>query len=361
MSSNLPQGDTLQSFETTDWSSNDSVGARDNDVELPTTSFEEPLSSFDETAAASDSASTDANDSETQADSSPGQANAANDIEEIYVTAENGKRQKIVVNYADKESIKRAHQQAAGFRKFQAERDNLKKEYEALKGELESIKPHWSKLDETFQRQGPAAVLDLLMGQSNALDALVQQKLERENLRAKNADEAYRLDQLEKQAAERREREWQDAQHKKLLEGYEAKLQRAEEKETYALLTPAFMKHSVDGKLGDPIAESRINNAIWTQTLEALESLPEEAITPETVDREFRKVAASFTRGLQVAGKKVIKQQVTEQKKAVAQKVAARAANGMQQVNSESDLRKQLWSSGSSASVLARLLGGGKK
>lgn len=350
----------LASFESENWSSNDSIGARDNDVEQPATSFEEHLASLENPASEDASSESSADVSETQENQS-GQTVSAPDIEDVFVTAEDGKRQKISVNYADREAIKRAHQQAAGFRKFQAERDNLKRELESKNAKLAEIEPHWSKLDEIYQRQGPEAVIDLLMGQPGAFDALVSKRMERETLRTKNADEAYRLDEAEKRAADRREREWQDQQNKKLMEGYEEKLQRANEKEAYAMLTPSFQKYSVAGKMGDSIAESRIDNAIWAQTVEVLEKMDENLITQEVVDREFRKVASSFTRGLQKAGKEVVKQQVAAQKSATAQKVAARATSGMQQVNTDADLRKELWKSGSSANVLAKLLGGGRK
>ncbi len=287
----------------------------------------------------------------------PGQEPNAQDIEEILVQSEFGK-QKIKVNYSDREAIKRAHQEAAGMRKFAAERDKLVKSQKELQEKVSTIEPLWNKLDEAYQRQGPEAVLDMLTGQKGYVEQLIQERMAREGMRVKAPHEADRLDRLEQDARERREREYEKAQQQKLTQSYEDKLARAEEKEAYAMLSPSFERHSVSGKLGDPMAESRINKAVWNDVMDVLAEMDDSLVNQATVDREFRKAFAVYTRGVQSQAKKELTKVTADAKTNAKQQIASRAQASMQSNNESSNWESDYMSGKiTGASLLQKMLG----
>lgn len=255
--------------------------------------------------------------------------------EYVYVTDESGQRKKIKVDYTP-EKVRKAYEMAAGMRKFQAERDRLRKEMESLqqlKTDYEDLQQSWSALEGALREKGLAGLIDLLHGKEGYYDEFLARELERREY-LKNASPAERermqleerLARVEREKA-RKEKEFQEYQEK-LLREREAQ----EQLQLQNMINPAFNKYRFAGTLGDSILEERLDQAIWHQALSNLENLPDSVeLTPALVEKEFREVASTF--------KKVINKQATQKTKEIVETrkanaqaaVAAKAASGMKQ------------------------------
>lgn len=277
--------------------------------------------------------------------------------EELLVTGPDGRKVKVTVDYSDRNAIKKAYEQAAGMRKFQAERDAEKAAYAKLdakvKSEYEPLKETWSKFEQAWQLGGIEGVVDLIAGQQGAY----RQSLEK----YANATPDERI-QMERQLAEekikRAEAQRQSEIDRKLQEVNE-RLEKADEKETMALVSPVFQKYRFAGQLGDEVAEHHLDKAIWGQALERLESYDGE-VTQDVVDSVFKEVSSALRRATSKQAERTIKTAVAKKKDEATSQAAAAAMKGMQSPNKSQSLESRLWA-GDTVGVLAELFRGARK
>lgn len=273
--------------------------------------------------------------------------------EEFFVTGPDGRKVKVVADYSDRAQIKKAYEQAAGMRKFQAERDAEKAARAKIESEYTPLKETWSKFEQAWQLGGMEGVVDLIAGQQGAF------KRELEKYANATPDERIQMErQLAEEKVRRAETQRQTEIDNKLKE-VDARLQAADEKETRALVTPSFQKYRFAGQLGDPVAEQSLDKAIWGEALERLESYEGE-VTAEVVDETFREIASALRRATKVQAERTIKTAVAKKKEEASTQVAAAAMKGMKHDNQAQSLTQRLWN-GDSVGVLAELFRSSRK
>ena len=363
------QGDSLL-----DWSSGDTPGVNvSNSVEEQGSvdTYDSYLQSFEQS---SDEGSEEAqpsneepeqdalaNSEELSEDEQASEASDSAATEELTVTLENGRRAKILADYEDRTKIRKAYEMAAGMRKFQAERDQERKRVQELDGELNELKSTWNSLEEAYQNGGVEGVIDLLEGREGASQEYIAKRLERERLKeSMSPDERAKLELEERLEQDRRAKSQQERIRQKEMEELRARLEQADEKETRALIMPAFERHRFKGKLGDEVAEHHFDQAVWMQALSNLEQLDDSEITEAVIDREFSRVSSAFARAAKQQASKATKQAVETKKRQAKTQAAVSAMKGVNTDSKEKDLTSRLWK-GDTANVLKELLSNRRK
>lgn len=303
----------------------------------------EEAAALDEDAASSESEQDDADSEPSLLDKldSDKAEEPALDIETVTLKMrdEKGRPQKLEINYSDRDLIKRKFIEAAGMRKFQAERDTVKKEMADIQTRYEELNSVYSKLDEAFQKDGVKGVVSLL-GEGNdpwaeAVDAELQH---REYLANLTPQEKYRLEVDERT----KKYEAQLASERAKREEFERKMAEREEQAAMqsleSQLHPAFDRYRFTGKLGDPVVEHQFDEAVWNKVMTRLSEVPDDVeLTQAMIDKEFRTVANNFRKMLSQQSEKVVKSTI-EKKKADASKRAQVAAK--KGLSSNADNRK---------------------
>lgn len=281
--------------------------------------------------------------------------------EELTVTLENGRKAKILADYEDRSKIRKAYEMAAGMRKFQAERDQERQRAKTLDEELSTLKSTWDSLEDAYQNGGVEGVIDLLEGREGASKEYIAKRLEQERLKeSMSPDERARLELEERLELDRKAKSQQERIRQKEMEELRAKLEEADEKETRALITPAFERYRFKGKLGDEVAEHHFDQAVWMQALSNLEKLDDSEITADVIDREFERVSSAFARAAKQQASKATKQAVETKKRQAKTQAAVSAMKGVNTESKEKDLMSRLWK-GDSTNVLKELLSNRKK
>jgi hypothetical protein len=281
--------------------------------------------------------------------------------EELTVTLENGRKAKILADYEDRSKIRKAYEMAAGMRKFQAERDQERQRAKTLDEELSTLKSTWDSLEDAYQNGGVEGVIDLLEGREGASKEYIAKRLEQERLKeSMSPDERARLELEERLELDRKAVSQKERIRQKEMEELRAKLEEADEKETRALITPAFERYRFKGKLGDEVAEHHFDQAVWMQALSNLEKLDDSEITADVIDREFERVSSAFARAAKQQASKATKQAVETKKRQAKTQAAVSAMKGVNTESKEKDLMSRLWK-GDSTNVLKELLSNRRK
>lgn len=263
------------------------------------------------------------------------------DIEEIILTDDEGKK-KLKVDWNDREKLKKYIQMAAGMRKYQAERDKLKAEYEGYRKQSADKVDSYEALNKAWQSRGMEGVIELLAGEGAYSKFKADAVKEAQFLSSASPEQkkAYEVEQQLLQ--ERREREKLQKEVEENLRQSRQQQEAAQQKEVESLIYPAFDKYRFQGKLGDEVLEHSLDEAVWTQTLARLEKLPEGAITQAVVDKEFRTVAATFNKAIQKQASSEAKKVVETKKAQAKEAVTAAAARGMKDTKSSSEVREKI-------------------
>lgn len=281
--------------------------------------------------------------------------------EELTVTLENGRRAKILANYEDRTKIRKAYEMAAGMRKFQAERDQERKRSQELNEQMTELKGTWDALEDAYQNGGVEGVIDLLEGREGAHKEYLAKRFEQERLKeSMPPDERARLELEERLELDRKAKQRQDRIRQQELEEMKTRLAEADEKETRAMIMPAFERYRFKGKLGDEVAEHHFDQAVWMQALSNLEQLEDSQLTPDTIDKEFSRVSSAFARAAKQQATKATKQAVETKKREAKTQAAVSAMKGVNTESKEKDLMSRLWK-GDSTNVLKELLLNRKK
>jgi len=266
-------------------------------------------------------------------------ASPVSDIEEITVRGPDGRKQKIKIDYSDKDAIKKLAAKAAGMRKFQKERDDARKALEeATKGQAEE-KELFSKLEKAWENEGVQGVVTLLGNSPEAWQKAVDAEIaQREYLASLSPEEKYKHDlEMERKAAA--------AEKTELEKRYESLLQQNKDVEeaaqTRALESkfhPAFDRYRFAGKLGDAVAEQQFDEAVWTQAVKRLSEYPDNIeLTQALVDKEFRTVSNSFRKLIKGQTEQKVKKTIAKKKEEAAQRVQTVAKKGIQKSTATRD------------------------
>lgn len=297
--------------------------------------IESELDDAETEAASGDEESTDSSLSvKNQLDSKNKSKTETLDIEEVRVKGPDGRKQKIKIDYSDKQAIKQAYLKAAGMRKFQLERDSIKKEYSELQEKHQDLTTTWDSMEKAYSEQGAAGVLELL---NVDLDSFIEDQLKhREYLSNLSPVEKQRMELEQKQA------EWQaKLEHEKTQrEIYEERIQKQEElaetKRTESMVVPSFDRYRFAGKLGNPTLEAKADKMLWNEFQSLVEDLDDNAeLTQAMIDRTFRNASKELSQLFGKQADSAAKSTVARKKQEAAKRVQVAATRGGQASDSK--------------------------
>lgn len=256
------------------------------------------------------------------------------DTEEIVV---NGKT--FTIDYSDKDKLRTYAKQAGGFRKMQAERDELAKWKKSVESDYSELKNFEDTIETAYADGHIRGVAELLAGSQQAYKDWLNQEVEKEIAkRDASPAELERIELQERLDSERREREKLVKQQQREQEKRQAESERLETEKLQNQLDRGFNKWNFAGKLGDQELEQSINEMVWEKAKAEIGELPDDhKLTQADVDKAFRKAANSFRKFSKSEGRKVASQTMENTKKQAASKAAMLASKGVgvSQVNDD--------------------------
>jgi len=267
-------------------------------------------------------------DSQVKADAKAPGKPGTSDKEILTVTDEQGNRRKVEVDYSNREAVKKAVLLANGARKWQAERDKALAEKKAYEAELSKIKEDWANLDRAFN-EGPEKLLEML--KPGALQEIVSKHIERQEfLKHASPEEIKALEAQERADRTAKELEKIRKEQEEFKKQVMGEKEQAEEKALESKIHPIFDKYRFADKLGDAQDELLFDKMLWTTALERLEQYETQnvAITPELIDKEFRNVAGSIRKRINVQAEKKAGKVVEQKKREATENVQAKVMSG---------------------------------
>lgn len=270
---------------------------------------------------------------ETDSKSTPTGDSVTGNIEEMYVKGANGRREKLKIDYTDRQAIKDAHVKAAGMRKFQAERDEYKKKAETVEKEHTQLKADFGKLEAVWEKDGVKGLVTLLAGEKGMKELVDAELAHRDYMSNLTPDEKYKLEIGNYQKLLESQKTATEEKYKKLLDDTTRKNEEATMRSMESKLHPSFDRYRFSGKLGDAAAEHRLDKALWEQTIERLGEYPEEVeLTQAIVDREFRAAATDFKKMINVQADRKVRTTIENKKADAASRVQTTAKKGISNV-----------------------------
>lgn len=277
-------------------------------------------------------------------EAAPSDAPAPNWME-FQATDNQGKR-KVRVDLNDKEALAKILPQAYGFRRMQADRDNLKAELAKVQPRAQELEANWSTLEKTYSEGGIEGLVDLLGGKKGHFKEWRASEIEKEaryagasEVERKNIELEEKLSRIEREATAREKRVAEETTRSQAAQS-EAQLKGLENQ-----LTPAFNKHRLAGSLGDSSKEAFFDQAIWDHSIKQLEKLPDNVeLTPALIEREFRAASALVRATIGKQASAQAKSVLDKKKQAAQVQVAAAATRntrpGTAEQNMATNIRK---------------------
>ena len=214
---------------------------------------------------------------------------------EVPFTDADGVRQVLKYDLSDTAKIAKDLSLAQGARRWQAERDRANASLKKIEPEYKDLRSSWDSLEKAWDGDGVKGITDLLGGQG-AFERLIAKEVSKSRVLESGDSDAIEKLQLQERL-EKSIRE-QERTTKKLNESAaqsEKAKTEAQEASDKAMIFPAFASVSFEGKLGDTAAEQSLNEAVWSQALKKLDSLPAGTdINRTLVTKIFKETAAVF-------------------------------------------------------------------
>lgn len=250
--------------------------------------------------------------------------------EVITVTDEKGRR-KVEVDYSNKDAIKQAHVQAAGMRKFQAERDQALQNLKQERSQFQEVKSNMDILEKVYREGGVEGLVDLLEGQKGAYKTQLQRQIERhEFLKKATPDEVEALEAREMGQQQAKELEKIRKENAEFRKQMEAEKEAVEFKNIESKVHPVFNKYRFADKLGNPDSEQMFDEMLWNSALKRLEPYEEQGldISPELLEREFRSVAQTLRKQIGLQAEKKASRVIEQKKQEATENAQAKVMSG---------------------------------
>jgi hypothetical protein len=270
-------------------------------------------------------------------------------VEEFYVTDETG-RKKLMIDFSDKEQLKKYVQMAHGGRKWKSDKDKAE-------SELKKLQSDWQSLESVYSDKGIEGLVNFLAKDEQAYSKHLNAQLERAKFKEKASPaQIEQLELMEKLERAEKERAKLEKQLKDDLDKRQAEREQSEKQALEAKLHPVFDKYRFAGKLGNEEAEEEFDKAVWTRAISSLQTVEGE-LTPAVVDNAFKKASGLYRDYLNKQAEAGVKKAIETKKVQAQQAVVGRAMKPLQQKNSDDDLRKEI-AGGGLAGALERMLTG---
>ena len=259
-------------------------------------------------------------------------------IETVTVTDSKGRKKNIKVDFNDREQLKKFVHMSAGMRKFQAERDALKKQLMEL-GDTSEVSDKvrlFDELDTIYQTDGSAGLINRLAGNEEAYDALRQEIIdEYEMRRTASPSELARMDYEKERTRQARELERIRMENEQFKQSVQEREHQASVKSIQAIANNSFNKHRFAGKLDDPDQEHHLDSAIWVAARAELEDLELKGveISNQVIEKVFRDKAVPFKKYINKQSRKKLKNAITKKKRESASNIQSQIKNSMSNGN----------------------------
>lgn len=278
-------------------------------------------------------------------------------VEELVVTDDKGRRKKVAVDFNDRKKmrqyVQKAHGAEAGMRKFQAERDQARKQNSELEGKLTEVTSRWDALEKAYQSDGIKGLVSLLDGE-NGYSEFERGIIERYEARRNASPEQLELlDARDREAARAREIERIRRENEEFRKSIEQQREAAEMAALESQIHPVYDKYNFSGKLGNADDEALFNDMLWNTAMRKLEPYEEEGleITSEMVDKAFGDTANAIRRRIRANADKRARSSVAKKKQEAAE-VAERTVQGGVRSNSAAREARDLIRGGNITDVL---------
>ena len=273
---------------------------------------------------------------DTSTDSEVGSAEAAakpqtpSGKESITITDDRGKR-KIEIDWENKDQLKKYVQMAHGARKWQAERDQALGAKKELEGKVASLSGNWDTLEQAYQSNGVAGLVDLLEGRQGAFDEWEKSRIDRHSFLQKASPEQRELLQLKEQEQKRQaEFDRRNKENEDFRNSITQEREQSEMKVLESTVHPSFDRYRFADKLGDANTEAMFDEMLWNSALKRLEPYEEKGIplTSDLVEKEFKAVSVALRKQINVQAEKKAAKAVAQRKQEATENAQAAVANG---------------------------------
>lgn len=311
----------------------------------PTEVNEENESAQDEPESPSETINVSETQDEESSDSpEPIAAEAkSEDIEEITFTDHKGRRT-VKVDFSDRDKVKKLASLAYGARKFQVERDQIKQTLEQERQEAEKLKADMNKFESIYEKEGAKGLIMMLEGEDGYHKFLEEARAERERWEEMDPSEKQQLIRDRELETEREKARKDKEEYERRISELDKRQREADEKAFESKLNPAFDRYRFTGKLGDAVAEHRLDQALWSQTMDALQPYEDQGleITQAMVDKEFRKASQELGKILNRQAEKKTKVAIQKAKNVAQSKAQAKVSQGMQTSSASEQFKKDI-------------------
>ena len=259
-------------------------------------------------------------------------ATPAGTKETVTITDADGRKRKVEIDYSNREAVKKAHQMAAGARKWQAERDRALQEKQSLAAEHSKLKQTYDTLDKAFQERGAEGVLDLLLASKGSnSEKFLQERIARAKFMERASPEEIEALQLrERSENQARELDRIRQENKKFQDDMRQERETAELRSLEGTVNPVFQKYSFAEKLGNPDTEHMFDEMLWGQTIKRLEAYEAKGVpvSRELTEREFRRTHQALTGQISAQADKRTSRAVAQKKQEATEQVQAKVRSG---------------------------------
>lgn len=276
---------------------------------------------------------TDSEGSETEVSSgsSPNNRTGPSSPKESITISDDKGRRAVEVDFGNRDQMKKYVQMAYGARKWQAERDESRKESSGLRDQIGEMRSNWDALEGAYQKQGVEGVIDLLEGRPGAHKAWIQKQVERQDfLRKASPEEIESLQAREQVDQTRRELDRIRKENEEFRKSMTSEREKADLAATQSVVHPVFDRYRFNGKLGNTDHEHRLDTMLWNSALKSLEPYEERGlpITSELVDKAFRAEAAALRNIIGNQAERKASKVVEQKKREATENVQAKVLSG---------------------------------
>lgn len=283
-------------------------------------------------------------------------------VEYLELTDDTG-RKRIKIDWNNRDAIKKAISMAAGARKWQAERDQLRTKLQEQETSAKDVQEAWNAVSNAYESQGIEGLVDLLAAEQGAYQKWFQSQLQKELAkRDASPDELERIQLKERLDRMERERALESRKLKEREEAIGKERAAAEEAQIQSIVNPAFDKVRFAGTLGNEQLEDRLDRTVWSEAIDILANIEEQqgraAVTPAVTRKVFQEVAESLRGALQVKAKEEAAAASEVRKAQAATKVAAKAQTVQGSRQTEAESFKKNIADGNWSAALTSMLSG---
>lgn len=292
------------------------------------------INTNNESDASEDQPSVNESDTQEEANLESSDEPGSSDIEEVFVTDHKGRR-KVKIDYSDRDKIKKMYQYAHGARKWQAAKDQAEKRLASLESqmtEFKEAKENFTALENAYESNGIAGLVDLLEGRQGAYQDFLSKEFDKREARLNATPEELELmNAREREAQFQRELDQMRKENEEFRSQTKQEKEQAEVRSMEAKIYPAFDKYRFSGKLGDATDEHLFDEMLWHTALKELSPYEEQGldITPEMVERTFRKKAMAIRKRINVQANKEVKKSIKKKKEAATHATQSKVMSGM--------------------------------